>query len=638
MIQVEQLELIRGGRRLLQDAELRVPDGHKVGLVGANGCGKSSLMALLRGTATADNGSVYLPQGWRIGWVAQETPALDTPAISYVLEGDVEYQQIQHQLSEAEQAQDGHTIAVLHDKLATIDGYSIQARAATILHGLGFRDEQLNEPVRTFSGGWRMRLNLAQALIARADLLLLDEPTNHLDLDAVIWLENWLQRFTGTLLLISHDRAFLDNIVDSIAHIEQQKINWYRGNYTSFERQRAERLAQQQQQYEKQQQQRAHLQAYVDRFRAQATKAKQAQSRLKMLARMEELAPARIDHQFEFSIPKPQQLPDPLLKVEHAQLGYEDHVILKDVSLRLSPGTRLGLLGPNGAGKSTFIKCLAGLLTPQSGLVEPHEHLKIGYFAQHQLEQLDGEASPLLQLQRLAPKATEQELRNYLGGFAFRGDDALRTAGGMSGGERARLALALLCWQAPNLLLLDEPTNHLDLDMRQALTLALQDYPGALVVVSHDRDLISSTADELWLVADHHAQPFDGDMDDYRLWLAQHQQEVVAPPTDTVRPGVDRKVQKRLEAEFRQQVRPIKKLLEQIESSMAAKQRKRADMELTLADPELYQSGDKDTLTALLAAKGKLDSELDSLELQWLEVQEQLEQHERDFRASSGLD
>ncbi len=624
MIQFQHLDLFRGTKQLLQQASLHLPDGHKVGLVGANGCGKSTLFAMLLGKLDSEQGEINMTPGWRVGHVAQETPALTISAIDYVIAGDTEYSQLQEELTQAEQDQDGHLQGELHAKLAAIDGYTIFARAGAMLSGLGFSHEQQQKPVSAFSGGWRMRLNLAQALICRADLLLLDEPTNHLDLDAVLWLERWLQRFDGTLLMISHDRTFLDNVVRHIAHIDQAQITTYSGNYSSFERQRAERMAQQQALFDKQERERAHLQSFIDRFKAKASKAKQAQSRIKALERLEAQAPAHAASPFHFSIRSPKHLPNPLVNLEQASLGYGNQPILQHLNLSLVPGSRVGLIGPNGAGKSTLIKSLAGELPLLSGERYGSEKLAIGYFAQHQLEQLDGQQTPMQSLMALSPSETEQTLRNYLGGFNIQGDDVYRELGTMSGGEKARVVLALICWQQPNLLLMDEPTNHLDLEMRHALELALQAYEGALLVISHDRDLIASTTDELWLIAHGKVTPYEGDLSDYQA-LLQAQEEPEEKPSET-KPSLNRKEQKRLDAEFRQQTRPIRQRIEKHEKAMEKLTQELQTIESEMAQPELYEAEQKSKLNALLLQRTQAQNALDAHEEQWLAASEELEQ------------
>ncbi|MEQ9873312.1 ABC transporter ATP-binding protein [Pectobacterium brasiliense] len=630
MIVFSSLQIRRGVRVLIDNATATVNPGQKVGLVGKNGCGKSTLLSLLKGEISADGGSATFPQNWSLAWVNQETPALDKPALDYVIDGDREFRQLEAALQTANEENDGNTIATLHGKLDAIQAWTIQARASSLLNGLGFSQSQLQQPVSAFSGGWRMRLNLAQALICRSDLLLLDEPTNHLDLDAVIWLEKWLKNYTGTLVLISHDRDFLDPVVTKILHIEQQSLNEYTGNYSSFERQRATRLAQQQSLYEHQQERVAHLQHYIDRFRAKATKAKQAQSRIKMLERMELIAPAHVDNPFRFSFRAPESLPNPLMKMEKVSAGYGDKLILESIKLNLVPGSRIGLLGHNGAGKSTLIKLLAGTLAPLQGEIGLAKGVKLGYFAQHQLEFLRADESPLQHLVRLAERETEQQLRDYLGGFGFQGDKVTEITERFSGGEKARLVLALIVWQRPNLLLLDEPTNHLDLDMRQALTEALIDFEGALVVVSHDRHLIRSTTDDLYLVHDQKVEPFDGDLEDYQQWLVglQRQENAAAeaPKENAANSAQGRKDQKRREAELRTQTQPLRKQITKLEQQMEKLGETLAALEARLADSAIYDISRKAELTDCLQQQTKVKIELEETELSWLDAQEQLEQ------------
>ncbi|WP_312268539.1 ABC transporter ATP-binding protein [Pseudescherichia sp.] len=628
MIVFSSLQIRRGVRVLLDNATATINPGQKVGLVGKNGCGKSTLLALLKNELTADGGSFTYPANWQLAWVNQETPALSEPAIDYVIDGDREYRQLEAQLNDANERNDGHAIATVHGKLDAIDAWTIRSRAASLLHGLGFSTEQLERPVSDFSGGWRMRLNLAQALVCRSDLLLLDEPTNHLDLDAVIWLERWLKSYQGTLILISHDRDFLDPVVDKIIHIEQQNMFEYTGNYSSFERQRATRLAQQQATYESQQQRVAHLQSFIDRFKAKASKAKQAQSRVKMLERMELIAPAHVDNPFHFSFRAPESLPNPLLKMEKVSAGYGDRTILNSIKLNLVPGSRIGLLGRNGAGKSTLIKLLAGELAPTGGDIGLAKGIKLGYFAQHQLEFLRADESPLQHLARLAPQEAEQKLRDYLGGFGFQGDKVTENTERFSGGEKARLVLALIVWQRPNLLLLDEPTNHLDLDMRQALTEALIEFEGALVVVSHDRHLIRSTTDDLYLVHDGKVEPFDGDLEDYQQWLSDVQKQENQPAEAAKENGNSaqaRKDQKRREAELRTQTQPLRKEIARLEKEMEKLNAQLAKAEEKLGDSGLYDQSRKAELTECLQAQASAKSGLEECEMAWLEAQEQLE-------------
>ncbi|MCT8686210.1 ABC transporter ATP-binding protein, partial [Glaesserella parasuis] len=580
----------------------------------------------------AEGGDASYPKNWSIAWVNQETPALDISALDYVIQGDREYTQLTAQLEQANLENNGNLIATLHAQLDTIDAWTIQSRASTLLNGLGFSTEQLQLPVKSFSGGWRMRLNLAQALICRSDLLLLDEPTNHLDLDAVIWLERWLSNYHGTLLLISHDRDFLDPIIDRVLHIEQQKLFDYTGNYSAFEIQRATKLTQQNAAYQQQQQKIAHLQKFIDRFKAKATKAKQAQSRVKALEKMELIAPAYADSPFSFEFREPLSLPNPLLMMEKVSAGYGEITVLQSVKLNLVPGSRIGLLGRNGAGKSTLIKLLAGEIQAQSGHTQLAKGVQLGYFAQHQLDTLRADESALWHLARLAPEKTEQELRNYLGGFAFHSDKVKQAVSSFSGGEKARLVLALIVWQRPNLLLLDEPTNHLDLDMRQALTEALTQYEGSLVIVSHDRHLLRSTVNEFYLVHDGKVEEFNGDLEDYQKWLNElNAQLECAKKADNStacnneNSAVNRKEQKRQEAELRQQAAPLRKKLTQLEKELEKLTASLTTLEETLVSPEIYDAENKAKLTDILAKQVATKKQLEEVEMEWLEVQEQLE-------------
>ncbi|KIQ00476.1 MULTISPECIES: ATP-binding cassette domain-containing protein [Pseudomonas] len=634
MIRLLNLTLQRGPQRLLEDAELTLHAGHKAGLIGANGAGKSSLFALLRGELTPDAGDCLLPGDWRIAHMRQEVDNLERLAVDYVLDGDHNLRRVQAELATAEQRQDGSAIARLHSELDSADGYTADARARKLLAGLGFDNAQMDRRVGDFSGGWRMRLNLAQALMCPSDLLLLDEPTNHLDLDAILWLEGWLQSYPGTLLLISHDRDFLDAVVDHVAHVDQRKLTLYRGGYSAFERTRAERLAQQQQAYEKQQAQRAHMEKYIARFKAQATKARQAQSRIKALERMEELSAAHVDSPFDFVFREADKISTPLLSLSEGRLGYGDKTILQQVKLSLVPGARIGLLGPNGAGKSTLIKNLSAELQPLSGSLQRGENLVIGYFAQHQLDALDDKASPLLHLQRIAPTEREQTLRDFLGGFDFRGPRCDEPVLNFSGGEKARLALALIAWGKPNLLLLDEPTNHLDLEMRLALTMALQEFAGAVVVVSHDRHLLKSTTDEFLLVADGRVAPFDGDLEDYARWLVDYRQRQAAPAVATsAGSGNDKRGQRQAAAALRQQLAPHKKAADKLEAELGQVQGKLAALEERLGDSGIYEAARKDELRQALADQAGLKSREAELEEQWLEALETLETLQQELEA-----
>jgi ATP-binding cassette subfamily F protein 3 len=599
-----------------------------VGVTGGNGSGKSSLFSLILNELQPDEGSLTLPPKLEIAHVAQEIPAQAQPAIEFVIDGDRELRRIELELAAAKEEDDGERQARLHEALLHADGYTARARAGELMHGLGFAIGDEERPLSHFSGGWRMRLNLAQALMCRSDLLLLDEPTNHLDLDAVIWLEEWLRGYPGTLLLISHDRDFLDRITDHIVHLEQQRATLYSGNYSGFEQIRAARLANQQVEYEKQQREIAHIRSYVDRFRAKATKARQAQSRLKALQRMELISPAHVDSPFHFEFLPPQKNPHPLLQLRMASVGYTEKPILQGLDITLEPGDRIGLLGPNGAGKSTLIKLLAGELQPLDGECLPAQELRIGYFAQHQLEQLDPDASALLHLQRLDPQASEQSLRNFLGGFGFQGDRVIEPIAPFSGGEKARLVLALLVYQRPNLLLLDEPTNHLDLEMRHAVGLALQAYEGAMLIVSHDRHLLRITTDRLWLVHAGRADAFQGSLDDYPAWLTEQRRSATGEIRGT--PQGDhtasaRKDRKRQQAEQRRRLQPLKNELKKLEQQIAALQQQQQTLELQLADSTLYDTNRKTELRSRLADKADVDRQLEAAETRWLELGEQIE-------------
>ena len=631
MIALRQVTFARAGRPLVVDASLQLHAGWKVGVVGANGCGKSSLFALLGGDLHAESGDVELPASWHIARVAQETPALPDAAIEFVLDGDTELRRVERDLADAEARGDGVAIGALHARYGEIDGYAAKARVAEVLHGLGFSDADFNRPVADFSGGWRVRLNLARALSCRADLLLLDEPTNHLDLDAVLWLEQWLKATPATLLLISHDRDFLDAVVGQIIAIDQQRLSLTTGGYSDYERAKAARLAAQQSAFEAQQREIARLSRFVERFKAKATKARQAQSRVKMLERMETVAAAHVDSPFHFSFRDPESLPDPLLVIENAGAGYVDRRIIDNVTLTLRPGARIGLLGRNGAGKSTLIKLLAASVLQLGGERKEAKALKIGYFAQHQLEQLREDESPLQHVQRLEPLTPEQELRDYLGGFDFRGEMATRPVGPFSGGEKSRLALALLIRTRPNLLLLDEPTNHLDLEMREALTFAMQEFEGGVVFVSHDRHLLRTCADELLLVADGKVSPFDGDLDDYAAWMAaQRAAEKESASTPDAAAEKSERLQQRAEAKANRQAliaerRKISKEIEKLDKQLAKLHSEKGELDARFADPDFYTTVDRAESEALHIRAAELGDQIDTLELQWLEWQEALD-------------
>ena len=638
MILLRNLSFGRGSRLLAEGASLQLHPGWKVGLTGANGSGKSSFFALLRGELHIEAGDLEIPRSWVIAHVAQETPALPDAALEFVLDGDIELRQIERDLAVAEDAHDeahfGERIGSLHARYGEIDGYAAKARASALMHGLGFSDADFARAVAEFSGGWRVRLNLARALMCRSDLLLLDEPTNHLDLDAVLWLEGWLKRYQGTLMLISHDRDFLDAVADHVLNLEQNKLTLYSGNYSTFERTRAERLALQQNMYEKQQREIAHLHSYIERFRAKATKARQAQSRIKALARMEEVAAAHVDTPFTFRFRDPKSSPDPLLTVHQAAAGYKtnagDKVIINNIQLTIRPGERIALLGANGAGKSTLIKLLAGELAPLSGERLEGKGLAIGYFAQHQLEQLRPDESPLQHMVRLeknlAGRAREQDLRDFLGGFDFRGAVAESPCGRFSGGEKSRLALAILIWQRPNLLLLDEPTNHLDLEMREALTIALQETDAGVILVSHDRHLLRTTADTLYLVGNGKAQIFDGDLDDYAKLLATQKSDLknelkTAAPEKPARRNSSPVVSDKAQAEQRN----LRKEAEKLERQIAGWQNEKSLLDARIADPALYANPDRTLLEQLLKRQAEIAQSIETAEARWLQTQEALE-------------
>ncbi|QBE65257.1 ATP-binding cassette domain-containing protein [Pseudoduganella lutea] len=662
MIRLEQVSLMRGVKPLLENVDLTLNPGDKIGLIGANGAGKSSLFAMLRNELHPDQGNIDFPAKWRMAYVAQETPPLQRNALDYAIDGDVNLRKLQAELERLESlpdsAEQGLALGNAHVALADADAYTVQSRGEQLLLGLGFTLDQMQQPVASFSGGWRMRLNLAQALMCPSDLLLLDEPTNHLDLDAIIWLEDWLKRYAGTLIIISHDRDFLDEIVNVIVHIDDRKLKRYSGNYSSFERQRAAQMVLMAGAAEKQARKKAHLESFIDRFKAKASKAKQAQSRMKALAKMEELAPLRAAAEFSFEFREPLSAPNPLLVLEDVDAGYrsEDPVtyevkektIVHGINFSLQTGQRIGLLGVNGAGKSTLIKTVAGDLAPLAGTATTGKGLIIGYFAQHQVEMLRHDESPLWHLQKIAPTVREQELRNFLGGFNFPGTMVTSSIAPFSGGEKARLALALIVWQRPNLLLLDEPTNHLDLETREALTEALAQFEGTLVVVSHDRHLLRATTDQFIIVADGMLQPFDGDLDDYKDWLfktklgkgtdvlpaAGKEHKTAYPSTSPVAPppaapAVDKREQKRLEAEQRQRLaaqrKPIENKIKRLEEQIAKRNAQKADVDAQLQDPAIYEAANKPKLKTLLADQAFYTKDLAQLEEEWLGLQEQLE-------------
>jgi ATP-binding cassette subfamily F protein 3 len=634
VIRIDSLTLQRGTKPLFENASAMVYTGEKAGLVGANGSGKSTLFSMLRGKLHADGGELDFPASWRVAHVAQETPAVERTALDYALDGDTRLREIEAQLAKAQAAHDGHAEADAHIAYADVDGYTAASRASTLLMGLGFSLPEISQPVASFSGGWRMRLNLAQALMCPSDLLLLDEPTNHLDLDAIVWLEDWLKRYPGTLFIISHDREFLDGICDVTLHLENRQIKRYSGNYSAFETRRAEQLVLEQSAYVRQQREVAHLQSFVDRFRYTASKARQAQSRIKTLEKMEKLAPVHVSSPFNFEFRDPLASPSPMLTLEEVRCGYQtdegEKTILNDLSFSLLNGQRIGLLGANGQGKSTLVKTLADTLAPLSGTVGQGKGLAIGYFAQHQLETLREDRSPLQQLAAIAPGVREQDLRDFLGGFNFRGEMALSPVGPFSGGEKARLALALLIWKRPNLLLLDEPTNHLDLDMREALTVALAQFEGTLILVSHDRHLLRACADEFLLVGQGKVTPFDGDLDEYRTWLLQNaaarRAGLNAPQSES---GGNRKEQRRAEAQERQRLaelrKPLQKEIAALEKRMEKQNAEKKRLDALLAAEDTYKDNNKTLLADSLRSQAEVKKELEKIEAEWLEKQSALE-------------
>jgi ATP-binding cassette subfamily F protein 3 len=620
MLRISDITLRRGARALLENASMNVHPGQKVGLIGPNGSGKSSLFALVRGELHADLGEVSLPPRWVLSHVAQETPAVERPALEFVMDGDAELRE----LESAMESEHGEELAHVMARYDEIGGYQARSRAQTLLAGLGFDEPAQARHVAEFSGGWRMRLNLARALMCRADLLLLDEPTNHLDLDAVLWLEDWLKAFPGAVILITHDREFLDSVAGEIVHVENRRLNAYTGNYSAFEQQRADRLALQQATYEKQKRTVEHLEAFINRFRAKATKAKQAQSRIRALEKMERVAAAHVDTPFTFAFREPEEKPRQLFRLEEAAVGYGERRVVAGIEWSVLPGDAIGLLGPNGAGKSTLLKSIMGDLPLIEGELIRAQGLKIGYFAQHQVDQLRLDESALWHMGRLATGEREQVLRDFLGGFDIRGDMASQKVASFSGGEKARLALALIVWQRPNLLLLDEPTNHLDIDMREALAEALVDFEGALIVVAHDRHLLASATDQWMLVADGRVAEFEGDLDDYKEWAKQYRGRASGGTAqeNAQAAAVSRKDERRAEAEARQRLatarKPFEKKLASIEAQLEPLSAESRETEAWLALPEAYEESNRDRLQATLRRRGELAERIATLEEDWL--------------------
>ena len=645
MIRASGIVLRRGTKVLLDGADFVVNPGERVGVVGKNGAGKSTLFALLQGGLDPDAGTLEIPATWRIISVEQEITERDRPAREFVIDGDTHLRRLQLE-RETVGDDDGQRIAELEQALIDADAWTAPSRAEQLLAGLGFTPQQWMNPVGSFSGGWRMRLALARALMAPSDLLLLDEPTNHLDLDAMLWLERWLAAYPGTVMLISHDTEFLDAVARAILHFDQGKLQRYRGGYESFVEQRSERLRQTNLAWERQQKESARLQSFIDRFKAKATKAKQAQSRVKALARMEKLAPIHAESGIDIRIPEPDSMPDPLLVLDDVSTGYtqdgdKSREVLRNVTLMVRGGGRVGILGVNGAGKSTLIKTLSGELPVLKGVRNASRGLEIGYFAQHQLDMLDAASTPLQHMQRMEPQTREVELRSYLGSFGFSGDTVNGPVGPMSGGEKARLALALIVRRKPNLLLLDEPSNHLDVETREALATALAEFGGSMLLVSHDRHLLRTTVDSFWIVADGAVHQFDGDLEDYRQWLADRNSQQRAEIRDTQERNkqetavLDRRAQRRIEAEMRQQRavkrKPLEKKLGKVEAEMDAAASRMAELDLVIAEPDLYSEERREERLQVLSEHGELTRRHAELEEEWLELQEALEAVDQEF-------
>ncbi|EKD54843.1 MAG: hypothetical protein ACD_60C00038G0005 [uncultured bacterium] len=620
MITLRNLTLRRGTRVLLSDVNWTIYLKQRIGIIGANGSGKSSLFALLLSQLSADEGEIEIPRQLTLAHVAQETPGYNQSALQFVLAGDTRLQALEEALSHAEKEQDGMRIAELHQQLSEADAYTAKSRAAEMLAGLGFSEAEQQQPVSYFSGGFRVRLNLARALMCRSDVLLLDEPTNHLDLDAVIWLEQWLMKYPGTLLLISHDREFLDHVVGHIAHLSEQRLDLYTGNYSTFEKTRAEQILLQQAAFEKQQKQIAHMQQFVNRFRAKASKARQAQSRLKAIERLELVNAVQMNSPFQFHFKEPSRCANPLIRLDEASIAYENKVILQNVNFSIGPKDRIGILGPNGAGKSSLIKLLAGDLIPASGVCERSAGLKIGYFAQHQVDQLLLPETALYHLCQIAPNVYDKELRTYLGTFGFIGDRVHEPVECFSGGEKSRLALALLIWKRPHLLLLDEPTNHLDLEMRQALSIALQEYAGAMLLVSHDRFLIRTSVDQLMLVSEGSVNNFDGDLEDYEQWLREFRRP---KKEESLKSELSKKTQRQINAKERENKKLLLQRIKNLEDELLRLQKENDTIDAALTDTALYEPQNKERLQSYLLSKATLQKELQCTEDAWLQVCEE---------------
>jgi len=632
MISLNNIMLMRGSQILLRNVSLVIHKGQRTGIIGRNGCGKTSLFRALSGDIALEEGEIEMPNGLRRSSMAQETPGSSRSALDFVLDAHVDFRRLEESIKQAEESGNDLLLAELFGKLEEIDGYDITHRAERLLSGLGFAVDEFERPVSNFSGGWRVRLNLAAALMCPSDLLMLDEPTNHLDLEATVWLEQWLQGYQGTLLLISHDRTFLDSVINNVISFDNGGLDSYKGNYSSYEKQRAERMALQQALYVKQQRRKSEIQDFVRRFSAKATKAKQAQSRLKELHRMEDIAPAHVDSPFRFQFPELDEPSSYLMQMDSLSIGFDKPLVDK-IELNIRSESRFGLLGFNGSGKSTLLKILSGQMQQLDGDIIRSKKLKIGYFAQHQVDELDQQATPIELIQKEEGYATEQQIRDYLGGFDFRGARVSETIKNFSGGEKARLALAKVAWQKPNLLLLDEPTNHLDLEMCHALTVALQSYQGAMVVVSHDRHLLVNTVDEFYSIHKGVFAEFKGDLKDYEKWLSTQtfsdfdaKAETVEATSAAAQPKLklDKKEKRQQAADRREKLAPLNKQERRLEAEIEKIQSKLAKIESSLANENIYLEENKNDLNALIQEQGALKSKLASNEEEWLEIQEEI--------------